>query len=590
MAIGSAPSVTTLAAINFQFAGTIKAVITSAGNVGIGNNGSVAPFGAAGYPWLLLGPTSAGNTAGIFAACGNSTAATAEIGEYSFANYAVTAAEKRIASIVGVTDGPTNSGAIRFQIWSAGSATTPMVINSAGLVGIGTTTPMGALDVFMPVGSYTYIHGNANAVNPSASFTNGLAFSWNRSGGSAEANIIFAANSLQIGYWSGSAYSNLVNISNAGAVTTTAKGNLFGNASGGMTAPAVTDANIQLYNYSSVNWSGIGTDGSGNMWFKVGTSGTPAAAVVLQASNGYVGIGTVSPGYTLHVAGGNGVAIGSAAKPYSGGDLAVAREANPATGVVYFGNSGGEYLYYDGSRFNLTADVNTTGQYLVNGTPIATGGGKTFQQVFTSSGTFTPSAGLTAAGGNVLAFIVGGGGGGGGNTNVMSSGGGGGGVVKRWVTLSGATAVTVGAGGAPYAAGGASSFAGLTAGGGQQGVAQGVGGSSGTPNVSGGAGAGGNGGGGGGGAGGPGFMYTMGNNGTLAHGGAGGAGIESYGGGGGGGGGVSGGGGGGSCGGGSGGSTANPGASAQANTGGGGGGGSSGGAGGSGIVIITWSE
>lgn len=70
------------------------------------------------------------------------------------------------------------------------------------------------------------------------------------------------------------------------------------------------------------------------------------------------------------------------------------------------------------------------------------------RQVFTSSGTFTPSARLLALGGWVEVLCVGGGGGSyRDSSNVACTGGGGGGVVSRIVQVSGPVAVTIGAGG-----------------------------------------------------------------------------------------------------------------------------------------------
>ena len=74
------------------------------------------------------------------------------------------------------------------------------------------------------------------------------------------------------------------------------------------------------------------------------------------------------------------------------------------------------------------------------------------QQVFTESGTFTPSAGLLAAGGSVEVLLVGGGGGGRFATNA-NYGGSGGQVIKRVVSVLGATTVTIGAPGVTTNAG-----------------------------------------------------------------------------------------------------------------------------------------
>ena len=96
-------------------------------------------------------------------------------------------------------------------------------------------------------------------------------------------------------------------------------------------------------------------------------------------------------------------------------------------------------------------------------------------QVFTSSGTYTP----TSAGAPILVFCTGGGGGGGGTpngTNFPGSGGGGSGATAvEFISSAASTSVTIGAGGAAGnngngGAGGASSFgAYMTAGGGSGG-------------------------------------------------------------------------------------------------------------------------
>jgi hypothetical protein len=103
-----------------------------------------------------------------------------------------------------------------------------------------------------------------------------------------------------------------------------------------------------------------------------------------------------------------------------------------------------------------------TGGLTLNGSPVS--GGKSLKyQAFTSSGTFTPTAAAISAGGIHHIFIVGGGERG--NTNL---GGCGGEVVERFTTLTNTTgcAVTIGAGGTSDGAnGGASTFAGASAGG-----------------------------------------------------------------------------------------------------------------------------
>jgi len=61
-------------------------------------------------------------------------------------------------------------------------------------------------------------------------------------------------------------------------------------------------------------------------------------------SSGNMGIGTTSPSVKLTVNGGISAF----------GDITSYRSASPTTGAYYFGNSGGNYLYYDGSNWTLS--------------------------------------------------------------------------------------------------------------------------------------------------------------------------------------------------------------------------------------------
>lgn len=100
----------------------------------------------------------------------------------------------------------------------------------------------------------------------------------------------------------------------------------------------------------------------------------------------------------------------------------------------------------------------------INSIPVtfATGGSLKFQQ-FNTSGTFTPSAALLAAGGTVQLQMAGGGGGGGSWSGYVGTAGGGGGSSywEQLVTVTGAVTVTIGAGGAGTLQGGTTSFGGL---------------------------------------------------------------------------------------------------------------------------------
>jgi len=69
------------------------------------------------------------------------------------------------------------------------------------------------------------------------------------------------------------------------------------------------------------------------------------------------------------------------------GDIGAARDSAPTTGVIYLGNSGSKYLFFDGSAYqlvNASLNLSAGAQYTINGVPIG-GGGVTTQNVVTGS-------------------------------------------------------------------------------------------------------------------------------------------------------------------------------------------------------------
>lgn len=77
------------------------------------------------------------------------------------------------------------------------------------------------------------------------------------------------------------------NMSVGGTFIATAKGHFLGTAGGTAATGAVTtaDANVIAYDSGSGNWAGWGIDVSGNMWFRVGLSGSPVPAFYLNATD-----------------------------------------------------------------------------------------------------------------------------------------------------------------------------------------------------------------------------------------------------------------------------------------------------------------
>jgi hypothetical protein len=70
------------------------------------------------------------------------------------------------------------------------------------------------------------------------------------------------------------------------AILGNAMGNRFGTANGNLAAPTRTNTNVLLYDNGSTNWSGIGSDTAGRMYFVTGTS-APATAMYIE-TNGVV--------------------------------------------------------------------------------------------------------------------------------------------------------------------------------------------------------------------------------------------------------------------------------------------------------------
>jgi hypothetical protein len=88
----------------------------------------------------------------------------------------------------------------------------------------------------------------------------------------------------------------------------------------------------------------------------------------------------------------------------TGGDLIANRGGvSPGTGLVFFGNAGNHYLYYNGTEFQLTADLDLLTTHALLGVTTLTTSGAINGQTISSAANFT---GTMAVGGNFTANLV----------------------------------------------------------------------------------------------------------------------------------------------------------------------------------------
>src|SRR5215467_3085358 len=118
--------------------------ITPSGSVGIQNTLATGPFTGS-DPIALVGGAAA-STPGRLAVAGNITP-TGIVAQLIFANYAIPAAEKRLAAIHALATPTVDSGALAFLTYTAGAENERMRIATNGRVGINQTNPAYQLDI-----------------------------------------------------------------------------------------------------------------------------------------------------------------------------------------------------------------------------------------------------------------------------------------------------------------------------------------------------------------------------------------------------------------------------------------------------------
>lgn len=283
--------------------------------VGIGNDGSLPTNAITDYPTLIVGPTASSSVIGLIALCTNVISTVDTVGSLRFANYAITAADKRIAQINANSDGTIDSGSLSFWTWASGVAGERMRITSAGNVGVGIGNPAYPLT----------IHNDAPA-SPSLTASTGYFAIWNNSG-----------LQLAMGTDGASGWAQVKFSGNDGRAFPLLLNPLGGDVGIGTESPA---APLDVNGNASGDQLRVGS-GSG-FQYKIGRDGNDGLLDFQGTQSGFAGYRFMNPA----------------------GETQLVILTSGNVGII---NSNPAYA------LDVIGDVNVTGVYRINGVPLAAG-------------------------------------------------------------------------------------------------------------------------------------------------------------------------------------------------------------------------
>jgi hypothetical protein len=316
------------------------------GNIGIGTTNPVFDSNTTRYFSVDGG---SGSFASIGAAGGTGSNGTA-VGQLAFINSNLGTTEKRVATIVGATDTATNSGLLDFYTANGGTWVSRLRINSAGNIGVGTTSPGFRFDV----------QGGQLNVSGGLCIAGDCKTAWSQVGGSqwsnASSNIYFNTGNVGIGTTTPASRFDV----GAGAVRGSYTDLVVG--AGG------NNAQIELY---GPNKSAALTNDETLNGMVLYTNGPSFNPTLFLGNSGNVGIGTTSPSDLMQIdtASGWGLRV-----KYTGDGQYLRLSANQVSSFTSAGVGRDLYLNPGGGNVGVgTATPNSTYKLDVNGNANFTG-------------------------------------------------------------------------------------------------------------------------------------------------------------------------------------------------------------------------